>query len=746
MTLSLFRHHWGTRMALVIGSCWLGAAQAQLLPEADAFVRGGKSYLNKNYGSAKELVVRDASGEDYDRLSYLRFNLSSLNAASSSKATLRLYVGSVASSPITLKLFQVGSDSWSESGITYSNRPMVGPLISSLRVSAPGYITFDVTNYISAELAGDKRASFVILDDANTKVTVSMHSKEGTYKPSLLVEAATPSDTIPPQVSLSAPSAGATVSGQVLIAADASDNVGVKSVQFQINGQNLGAADTTSPFSVNLDSKLYANGTHSIRAIAVDAAGNSTISAVRSININNDLIAPTVGLTSPAAGSTVSGSSVLVSADASDNVGIRSVQFQINGQNLGAADTSAPYSMTFDSKLFADGPHSLRAIAVDTSGNSSISAVRTINISNAAPPAPTPNPSVSGIWISKADIMLLPISGTAWTAVLKSAERDPGVANIADQDSNHDIYTLAAAFVCVRIGKYCDKARKGVVDAIGTEYNQQPSGNGPAAWLEVGRNLAAYVIAADLLDLRADGNSQSDGTIVENWIRGWPAKLLPNNITGKPHPFTPFESGSNASAQEGFAYLTVAAYLKDKALLDHGWNAFRRFVCDPGATDPLNIDLNKGVAYGWAHNDKQPCAVNPLGSLKQVPAGLPGAGLKVSIDGVVINDMRRGGEFQHPPLFTQYPWTGLAGLVPAAVVLQKAGYPAMQAADRAVLRTHEYLFKLSKDTGDVNWFNGNRGKEVVQLVNHFYGTSFPVVTPVSAAKCVAFTDWTHPKK
>jgi hypothetical protein len=379
-----------------------------------------------------------------------------------------------------------------------------------------------------------------------------------------------------------------------------------------------------------------------------------------------------------------------------------------------------------------------------TSGDASATA--SITVSTALEPVELPVTTGSGIWISAAEVKQLTTSGAAWDAVLKDAQRDSGRANIADQNSKHDVYTLAAALVCARNGESCDKARKGVLDAIGTEFNKQPSGDGPAAWLEVGRNLSAYVIAADLLELRADGVDNSDGTRVEQWIRGWLTKQLPDNVSGKPRGFGPFHSGSNAAAQEGFAYATVAAYLGDRQALDRAWDAFRTYAGDPSAPNRENIDLRHGVSSDWAHDDARPYAVNPKGATKRVPSGRPGAGTTQRIDGAIINDQRRGGNFQWEPGYTHYPWTGLAGFVPAAVVLQRAGYPAFEVADRAVLRTHEYLWFLRTATGNADWFNGTRGSEVVQLVNHVYGTKYPVRSPVVVGMAVGYTDWTHPAR
>ena len=62
---------------------------------------------------------------------------------------------------------------------------------------------------------------------------------------------ATTRDTTAPTVSLTAPADGATVSGTVTLSATATDNVGVAGVQFKLDGTNLGAEDTSSPYSVS---------------------------------------------------------------------------------------------------------------------------------------------------------------------------------------------------------------------------------------------------------------------------------------------------------------------------------------------------------------------------------------------------------------------------------------------------------------------------------------------------------------
>ena len=94
-------------------------------------------------------------------------------------------------------------------------------------------------------------------------------------------------DTTPPTVSVTTPASGATVSSIVTVSATASDNVGVTSVQFTLDGANLGAAVTTSPYSISWDTTGDANGTHTLSAQARDAAGNVGNATGVSVTVSN---------------------------------------------------------------------------------------------------------------------------------------------------------------------------------------------------------------------------------------------------------------------------------------------------------------------------------------------------------------------------------------------------------------------------------------------------------------------------
>ncbi|WP_295625105.1 Ig-like domain-containing protein [uncultured Nitrosomonas sp.] len=298
-----------------------------------------------------------------------------------------------------------------------------------------------------------------------------------------------------PTVSISAPANGSTVAGSVTLSANASDDIGVSGVQFKLDGTNIGAEDTTSPYTITMDSTAVADGPHTITAVARDADGNTTTSPGVDITVNNanplpdvivtqlsyvngiftstvknqgtaatpagvavgvgysvdgkyktwgavngpmaagasviigtngtpytipdgthtmtayvddaerfaeldetnnqismpvtggitDIIAPTVSITIPIEGITVSGSSVTLSASASDNVGVSGVQFLVSGDYPLAEITTAPYTVTWNSMAVADGPHTVTAVARDAAGNTATSPGVGITVSNATP-------------------------------------------------------------------------------------------------------------------------------------------------------------------------------------------------------------------------------------------------------------------------------------------------------------------------------------------------------------------------
>jgi hypothetical protein len=94
---------------------------------------------------------------------------------------------------------------------------------------------------------------------------------------------------------VTAPAAGATVSGSVTLAASATDDTGVAGVRFEVDGTAVGAEDTSAPYTLAWASTGVANGTHSVRAVARDAAGNTATSAAVTVTVSNTTTPPPSG-------------------------------------------------------------------------------------------------------------------------------------------------------------------------------------------------------------------------------------------------------------------------------------------------------------------------------------------------------------------------------------------------------------------------------------------------------------------
>ena len=190
-----------------------------------------------------------------------------------------------------------------------------------------------------------------------------------------------PRDATPPTVAITAPSNGRAVTGTVSWTATATDNVGVTRVEFY-DGTKLVKTLTKAPFGFGWNTTGLAGGAHKLTARAYDAAGNSATSAA--VNVTVDSTPPTIKITSPTNGSTIS-NTVTVSATASDNVGLARVVFYLDGAPL-VAMAGSKFAFPWDTSKVPSGSHKLKAIATDTAGNSTTSATVCITIKDVAPP------------------------------------------------------------------------------------------------------------------------------------------------------------------------------------------------------------------------------------------------------------------------------------------------------------------------------------------------------------------------
>ena len=291
-----------------------------------------------------------------------------------------------------------GQANWTPNGCCSSGVPLaqgdLSPAYDTRTVDkSAGFKTWTITGMVQGWLNDPSSNEGVIINADVTaprdrfRFFASMEYPDVALRPFLEIRYSV--DGIPPSVSITAPAAGANVAGAVNITATAADNVGVAGVQFVLDGVNLGAEDTTAPYSYNWNSATVANGSHTLAAIARDAAGNITSSSSVAVTAANDLTAPSVAVTAPAGGTSVAGL-INVAALATDNIGVAGVQFMLDGLPLGAEDTTPPHAISWSTTTVANGLHSLSAVARDAAGNRTTSASVTLTVLNTViPPPPT---------------------------------------------------------------------------------------------------------------------------------------------------------------------------------------------------------------------------------------------------------------------------------------------------------------------------------------------------------------------
>ncbi|MDX6510809.1 MAG: hypothetical protein QOE36_313 [Gaiellaceae bacterium] len=196
----------------------------------------------------------------------------------------------------------------------------------------------------------------------------------------LTLEQAPPAgpDTTAPTVSLTAPSDGARVSGNVALTATASDDVGVARVEFLANG-TVFATDTTAPYAATWSSTGSPDGPATLAARAVDAATNSATSS-RSVTVDNTAPDTTISSGPPASTTSTSAS---FSFSASESPATLACSLD------GLAYTSCASPTSYGS--LASGPHTFRVRATDGAGNTDATpATWTWTIDGPPPPPPPP--------------------------------------------------------------------------------------------------------------------------------------------------------------------------------------------------------------------------------------------------------------------------------------------------------------------------------------------------------------------
>ncbi len=233
---------------------------------------------------------------------------------------------------------------------------------------------------VAADQSAPYRFQWIFTDenDAHTLFARAVDA-EGNQGLSQLITVYSILDVTAPVVFITYPADDSFVSGDVLIRAEAGDNLGVARVTFFVDGDSL-ATDTEAPYEV-LWSVDPTEEAHTLYATAEDGQGNVGVSQLVTVYSDSlDLSPPVVVITAPINLATVS-DTVQVMTQAVDNREVTRVEFFVDGE-LSATVTTAPFNWQWDTTGEDNGFHTLLAKAYDAAGNAGISQLVNVNVQN----------------------------------------------------------------------------------------------------------------------------------------------------------------------------------------------------------------------------------------------------------------------------------------------------------------------------------------------------------------------------
>ncbi|MGH8741104.1 MAG: Ig-like domain-containing protein, partial [Burkholderiales bacterium] len=231
----------------------------------------------------------------------------------------------------------------------------------------------------------------VAYDRYNTarSTSVSVTIQNGTSTPT------TPPPTSPtgPSVSWNAPADGATLKGSISMGSTCQvSGTGISRVIFHLDGTQLNT-ELSSPWQCTFDTRKFADGAHTLKAVAYNSSGAST-TITRAVAIQNGTTTPpppgttnpTVSFKSPLSGQTISGSIYSTCEVVGSN--FNKVVFSVDGTAI-STKNMAPWNCNLHTDQFADGTHSLMAVATNAGGGSATTQI-SLNFKNGTGSTPPP--------------------------------------------------------------------------------------------------------------------------------------------------------------------------------------------------------------------------------------------------------------------------------------------------------------------------------------------------------------------
>lgn len=200
-----------------------------------------------------------------------------------------------------------------------------------------------------------------------------------------------------PTLAFVSPAPGSVVNHTITVEASVSDAAGIAKLEFYID-DTLRGTRSGAPWSFSWDTTTWAEGEHTLKLIAYDTAGHTTV-RTQTVSISRappppDTEGPLLSLAKWNGAALADGATFVangtLSIDASDRSGVSRIEFLIDGQPAGGASSpssGSTYNGTLNLDAVANGPHALTIRGVDSLNNASVVSF-SVTVAHAVPNAP----------------------------------------------------------------------------------------------------------------------------------------------------------------------------------------------------------------------------------------------------------------------------------------------------------------------------------------------------------------------